>query len=269
MKSAFLLTCALLFSSDASVASALAPPITVKIPRGTIKTITCPADVKMCAEHEYVERTVTVPAFELGATEVTFAQYDACVADGGCVSPPSSWAFENREPKPPCSPEGPCNYPFDEGWGRGELPVVNVSWKDAAAYIDWLNRKTGASYRLPSAVEWEYAARAGARTAFPWGDKLGKNKANCDGCGSKWDNRQTAPVGSFKPNRFGLFDMVGNVNEWVSDCIPSRSKGSQTCMKYLYFGGAWLTNAQAMTGIGYNSVGDYARENHLGFRIAR
>lgn len=267
MKSAILFSCALMFSS---AAAAVTPyPVTVEIPAGKITTITCPAGVAICAEHDYVERTVTVPAFELGATEVTFEQYDACVDDGGCSSPASGWAFENRAVRPPCAAQGPCNHPFDEGWGRGKRPVVHVSWKDASAYVEWLSRKTGVKYRLPSAVEWEYAALARARTAFSWGSKLGKNKANCDGCGSQWDNRQSAPVASFKPNAFGLYDMVGTVNEWVTDCIPTRTPGSQECMKYLYFGGSWMSSAKAMTGIGYNAVGDYARENHIGFRIAR
>ena len=112
--------------------------------------------------------------FALGRHEVTFAEWDACVAAGGC-----------------------SHTPEDEGWGRDDRPVINVSWEDAQQYVAWLSGVTGATYRLPSEAEWEYAARAGTTTRYFWGDEIGENRANCDGCGSEWDNRQTAPVGSF------------------------------------------------------------------------
>ena len=86
------------------------------------------------------------------------------------------------------------------------------------AYVRWLSGQTGERYRLPSEAEWEYAARAGSVTAYSWGNEIGRNRANCDGCGSQWDNGQTAPVGSFGPNGWGLHDMHGNVYEWVQDC---------------------------------------------------
>ena len=92
----------------------------------------------------------------------------------------------------------------DSGWGRGRQPAINVSWDDAQAYVNWLSRITGKTYRLLSEAEYEYAARAGTETAYPWGDDIeldGKAMANCDGCGSQWDNKQTAPVGSFAPTR--------------------------------------------------------------------
>jgi formylglycine-generating enzyme required for sulfatase activity len=95
--------------------------------------------------------------------------------------------------------------------------VINVSWDDAKAYVAWLSKKTGKDYRLLTEAEYEYATRAGTQTAYPWGNDIGKNNANCDGCGSQWDNEQTAPVGSFAPNSFGLYDMVGNVWQWVED----------------------------------------------------
>ncbi|MDE2593579.1 MAG: SUMF1/EgtB/PvdO family nonheme iron enzyme [Burkholderiales bacterium] len=126
---------------------------------------------------------------------VTFDEWDACVAEGGCNG----------------------YVPADQGWGRGRHPVVNISWQDAKAYATWLSRKTGAQYRLLTDNEWEVAARAGTQTEYYWGPKAGKNNANCDGCGSAWDNRSTAPVGSFAPNAFGLYDMLGNVWQWVED----------------------------------------------------
>ena len=94
---------------------------------------------------------------------------------------------------------------------------------------------TGKPYRLLTEAEYEYAARAGTQTAYPWGDDIGKNNANCNGCGSQWDNKQTAPVGSFAPNAFGLYDMVGNVWEWVEDCWHNNYDGAPAD------GSAWIT----------------------------
>ena len=89
------------------------------------------------------------------------------------------------------------------GWGRGRQPVINVSWEDARDYAIWLSEQTGKDYRLPSEAEWEYVARAGTRTKYWWGDEVqrqGKPMANCDGCGSEWEGKQTAPVGKFDAN---------------------------------------------------------------------
>ncbi|MBI3515706.1 MAG: SUMF1/EgtB/PvdO family nonheme iron enzyme, partial [Proteobacteria bacterium] len=94
-------------------------------------------------------------------------------------------------------------------------PAVNVSWEDAQAYAQWLARKTGRGYRLPTEAEWEYAARAGTTTRYSWGNDIGRGNAVCDGCGSQWDDKSTAPVGSFSPNPFGLHDMHGNAWQWV------------------------------------------------------
>ena len=116
--------------------------------------------------------------------------------------------------------------PDDSGWGRGRRPVINVSWEDAEAYAAWLSEQTGKRYRLPSESEWEYAARAGTETAYSWGNEIGVNRANCDDFGSKWSGEQTSPVGSFAPNGFGLYDMHGNVWEWVEDCWHKNYKGA-------------------------------------------
>ena len=98
-------------------------------------------------------------------------------------------------------------------------PVVYVSQDDAQDFIDWLDKKEGTrSYRLPTEAEWEYAARAGTVTRYSWGNTIGRNRANCDGCGSQWDDKRPAPVGSFAANAFGLYDMHGNVSEWVKGC---------------------------------------------------
>jgi formylglycine-generating enzyme required for sulfatase activity len=149
-----------------------------------------------------------------------------------------------------CVANGYCPQPQDEGWGRGRRPVVNVSWYAAEAYVHWLSEVTAKPYRLLSETEYEYAARAGTQTAYPWGDDIGKNNANCTACGSKWDRRQTAPVGSFAANGFGLYDMVGNVGEWVEDCYHENYLGapidgsawtSENCGHRVTRGGSWLT----------------------------
>ena len=102
------------------------------------------------------------------------------------------------------------------------LPVAGISWDEAEAYVTWLSRETGAYYRLPSATEWEYAARANSTTSYSWGDELGENRANCMDCGSGFRGR-LAPVGSFPPNRWQLHDMHGNVWEWTKDCVDPNS----------------------------------------------
>jgi len=107
--------------------------------------------------------------------------------------------------------------PGDKGWRRGSRPVINVSWTDAVAYCQWLSEQTGQTYRLPSEAEREYAARAGTVTAHCWGDEAGQNRANFYDSGSQWSGKQTAPVGSFPPNYWGLYDTAGNTYEWVQD----------------------------------------------------
>ena len=115
--------------------------------------------------------------------------------------------------------------------------MINVNWDDAKLYVAWLSQVTGKTYRLLSEAEYEYATRAGTTTAYPWGDDIklnGQAMADCAGCGSKWDNSQTAPVGSFAPNKFGLYDMVGNVFEWTEDCVHKNYGGAPPD------GSAWL-----------------------------
>jgi len=239
------------------------------LPAGEIHTLSCPPQQPRCAEGQFQPRRVQIEAFEMAETELTFAQWDACVADGGCSNPPSDWAYKNRPVHPPCVVGRPCQHPFDQGWGRGQRPVIHVSWEDVQDYLKWLNAKTGSNYRLPTSEEWEYAALAGTSTRYPWGQKLGKNNANCAECGSRWDDRQTAQVASFKPNPWGLHDLIGNVAEWVSNCIPLDSNGSPGCRAYLYRGGAWSYPSVAMDPrLIRNHQGEY-RDLMLGFRLAR
>ena len=200
--------------------------------------------------------TISQP-FAIGQFEVTFDEWDACAADGGCNG----------------------YKPSDEGWGRGRRPVINVSWDDAGAYAAWLSKKTRKPYRLLSESEYEYAARAGTQTAYPWGNAVGTNKADCHSCGSAWDARQTAPVGSFAPNRFGLYDMAGNVREWTQDCYHDSYSGAPAdgtawteganCYDRVVRGGSWLlAPAFLRSASRYWFTADY-RLRYLGFRVAR
>ena len=175
-------------------------PEMVIVPAGSFNMGSQPGD-EMHTVNEEMEHEVTIAApLAVGRFEVTFAEWDACVADGGCGG----------------------YLPSDYDWGRGDRPVILVSWYDAKAYIKWLTHKTRKRYRLLSEAEWEYTVRAGTDTSYSWGSDIGTNNANCYGCGSDWDNQQTAPVGSFSPNGFGLYDMHGNVAEWVEDCWHQR-----------------------------------------------
>ena len=127
-------------------------------------------------------------------------------------------------------------------------PVIRVSWEDAQSYVRWLSNKTGKSYRLLSESKWEYVARAGSVTAYSWGNDIGHNRANCDGCGSRWDDEKTAPVGAFSANAWGLYDVHGNVWEWLADCWNDSYTGAPAdgsawergnCSRRVLRGGSW------------------------------
>ena len=200
--------------------------------------------------------------FAVGKYEVTFAEWEACVAGGGCNG----------------------YRPNDGGWGRGRRPVINVNWKDAQAYVEWLSEQTGKAYRLLSEAEWEYVARAGTTTPFHFGTTISTEQANYDGnftygSGREGEDRQkTVPVGSFAPNAFGLHDMHGNVWEWTQDCwhnsyasAPSNGGAWErgACSRRVLRGGCWvnlpgdLRSAKRIR----NTVGN--RDYYIGFRLAR
>ncbi|MGB6537892.1 MAG: SUMF1/EgtB/PvdO family nonheme iron enzyme [Xanthobacteraceae bacterium] len=209
------------------------------------------------------QHTVTfAKAFAVSKYDVTFADWDACVAGGGCNG----------------------YKPNDQRWGRGPQPVINVSWDDAQAYVVWLSQVSGKTYRLLSEAEYEYAARAGTTTMYAWGDDIklnGQAMAVCNGCGSKWDSRQPAPVGSFQPNKFGLYDMAGNVWDWTEDCQHNSYNGTPPTD-----GSAWLADSSGdCTGrvvrggsfalfpvylrVAYRVAYSSVRVNYVGFRVAR
>ena len=134
--------------------------------------------------------------------------------------------------------------PGDRGWGRGQRPVIHVSWKDARSYVGWLSRKTGKQYRLLSEAEWEYSARAGTTGPFHFGSTISTDQANYDGRYTYGSGRvgvyrrKTVPVGSFPANGFGLHDMHGNVWEWVEDCWHDSYSGAPSD------GSAWTTGGE-------------------------
>jgi formylglycine-generating enzyme required for sulfatase activity len=142
----------------------------------------------------------------------------------------------------------------------------------------WLSKMTGRPYRLLTEAEWEYAARAGSTTAYFWGDDIGKGNANCSGCGSQWDNRQTSPVEAFKPNAFGLHDMAGNVWQWVQDCYHDDYNGAPTdgsawtggdCNVRGIRGGSWFWKAQDLRSATRQRNATVARNYHFSFRLGR
>jgi len=202
-------------------------------------------------------RKVTIGApLAVGKFEVTFAEWDACVADGGC-----------------------SHKPGDEGWGRGKRPVINVPWTDITKqYLPWLSRKSGKTYRLLTEAEWEYVQRAGTTSRYSWREKIGKGNAVCDGCGSRWDNKQTAPVGSFEANAFGLHDLHGNVWEWVQDCYKDSYRGAPTdgsavttgkCEGRVLRGGSWNFYPRWLRASARRTFGPGYRDNNVGFRVVR
>lgn len=171
------------------------------------------------AGHRSTEKMhpVTIKAFAIGRFEVSVAEYKACVAAGGCRPP--EWLEPGGQHNVETGVSGYYrNYGSNVTGDR--QPVVGVSYDDAVAYARWLTEKTGKPYRLLSEAEWEYAARAGTTTAYWWGNEvrhLGKEMANCQGCGSEWDSKGPAPVDAFQPNPWGLYNVHGNVWEWVAD----------------------------------------------------
>ena len=210
--------------------------------------------------NESPQHVVTIgKAFAVSKFETTFAEWDACVAYGDC------------DP-----------HIGDNGWGnsipRGQRPVISVNWYDAKRYVAWLSRMTGKPYRLLSEAEWEYAARAGTQMAYYWGDEVDNENANCETCGSRWETG-TAPIGSFPPNAFGLYDMLGNVWEWVEDCYHDNYIGAPVdgsewtmggdCNLRVEKGGSWSYGSEMLRAAVHERDPPGSRYSTSGFRVAR
>jgi formylglycine-generating enzyme required for sulfatase activity len=199
-------------------------------------------------DNEQPVHWVSVARFAMGRYEVTFAEYDH-FAD-----------ITGREK------------PNDEGWGRDNRPVINISLIEATAYTGWLSQQTGRTYRLPTEAEWEYAARAGTVTPYWWGNEIGTNIAICDGCGHQWD-KKTLPVGYFGANPFGLSDMSGNVREWTCSEYEEKYSGKeQHCSHkntrfYAERGGSWLNKPEELRVTARNRNLPAGRYINVGFRL--
>lgn len=230
-------------------------PEMVMIPAGTF-TMGCVAgrdDVESdCSDGGKPAHKVTLNAFQIGQYEVTFDQWDAC---------------EKAKA---------CRHAKDSGFGRGKRPVINVSWGDVQQYIQWLNQQTAKSYRLPTEAEWEYAARAGGNSSYPWGNKISCKNANYNY--EKCNTTKSSVIGSYAANAFGLYDTVGNVWEWTQDRYGAYSsqrvsnpKGASagTYRVRVLRGGSWFNNGRLVRSAvrGRNVPGH--RNDGIGFRLAR
>ncbi|MFN7305323.1 MAG: SUMF1/EgtB/PvdO family nonheme iron enzyme, partial [Acetobacteraceae bacterium] len=224
-------------------------PEMLVIPSGTFM-MGSPASEADRRSEEGPQDQVTVRApLAVGRFEVTFAEWDACVAAGGC-----------------------SHRPGDGGWARGNRPVINVSWNDAQQYVVWLSRRTGQRYRLLTEAEWEYAARAGTTTPWHTGSAIGPSQA-------VFASSRTEPVGSRPANRFGLHDMHGNANEWVEDCYrdsyvvafldASQAVTTGGCALRVLRGGSWFNSPQILRAASRGRSSPGSRANDIGFRVAR
>lgn len=229
----------------------------VAIPAGSFQ-MGCSADDTECWEEEKPPHRVQVKAFKMMKYEVTFAQWDACIADGGCRG-----------------------YRYLEPRGRDDQPVVNVSWDDAQRFIVWLNRRTNGGFRLPTEAEWEYAARGGTETRHYWGGESSREHENYRGTRGSDRWVRTAPVGQLRPNGFGLYDMMGNVSEWTQDCwhtgyqsAPADGSAwgsdwdSGYCWRVLR-GGSWGTDPEFLS-VSRRGANEPSRSGEgEGFRLVR
>jgi formylglycine-generating enzyme required for sulfatase activity len=210
-------------------------------------------------DNESPQHRVTIErSFAVGKFEVTFAQWEACVAERACT-----------------------HTPMDESWGRGRRPVIWVSWNHITQqYLPWLSRKTGKTYRLLTEAEWEYAARAGTTMRYAYGDRLSKSLAQYSEGSSLWEARagKTEEVGIFPPNVFGLYDMHGNVKEWVQDCwhatyggAPSNGSAwaTEDCGDRVLRGGSWADPSQLLRSAGRSRFPVNIGLGRHGFRVAR
>ena len=243
----------------ASIVNKTSSASIVVIPAGKFKM----GDINgngLANERPVVEKTIA-NSFAMQSKEVSVGEYEQFVAntgykteaekDRGCAY------YLNGEPVW----EATLNWRnpgFDQ---ESDFPAVCLTYNDAKAYADWLSGQTGQLFRLPNEVEWEYAARAGKETEYPWGNEIGKNLANCGWCGSEWSNRSAAPTGSFSPNAFGLYDTVGNVWEWTN----KKSGQSDVAVR----GGAWnFAPSLARVSTRLILAPDF-RANYIGFRLVR
>ncbi|MGI9525438.1 MAG: SUMF1/EgtB/PvdO family nonheme iron enzyme, partial [Hyphomicrobiaceae bacterium] len=240
-------------------------PEMVRIPAGNFRMGSL--NTRFSDRNQRPSRDIIIPKpFAVGRFEVTFDEWESCYSDGGCA------AY-----KPP-----------DEGWGRGKRPVIRINWKDAITYISWLKHRTGEPYRLLSEAEWEYVARSGSTTLFSTGDTITTYQANFDGRRSYNDGpkgilrAQTQLVGSYQPNAFGLYDVHGNVWEWVADCWANSYEGAPIdgsarlvpnrgtrCTRRVARGGSFNRGARFARSSARYYLSASLRSREMGMRVAR
>ena len=205
-------------------------------------------------EEEKPVHLVSVQPFAISRYEVTFDDWQRCIDDKVC-----------READ-------------DHLWGRGKRPIINISWPEAVAFTEWLSKDTGVKYRLPTEAEWEYAARGGTYTEYPWGNEIGANNANCRECNTPLWEHQSLEVGLFPPNPFGLYDMHGNVWEWMADCwtkgyvnAPRDGKASETgdCKRRVTRSGSWYYFPQLSRSASRDSFPADLFSYNIGIRLVR
>ena len=160
--------------------------------------------------------------------------------------------------------------------GKDDAPVTNVSWSDAKQFVAWLAATTGKQYRLPSEVEWEYAARGGTQTKYWWGDQMQTGMANCNNCSEVAAAEQPVKVGSFKPNPFGLYDMGGGIDQWVEDCWHKNYQGAPSdgsawveadCVAHVIRSGSWRNDARYVRPANRDSYDTNVRYPTHGLRV--
>ena len=237
-------------------------PEMVVVPTGRLEMGSPPWEEGRFRDEGPVRRVSVARRFAVGVHEVTFREWDACRQDGGC-----------------------SHNPYDQGWGRGDRPVIDVSWNDAKEYARWLSRKTRKEYRLLSESEWEYAARAGSMTPFHFGSTVSPEQANYNGSYAYGSGRKgryrkrTEPVGLFPANAFGLRDVHGNVWEWVEDCWHESYRGAPPdvgvwasggdCDYRVLRGGSWVSRPGSTRSAVRGRSGPGDRNHYHGFRVAR
>jgi formylglycine-generating enzyme required for sulfatase activity len=275
-------TAAVARSQGAVFAECSGCPEMVVVPAGSFE-MGSPEDEPSRDPDEGLHEVTFARPFAVAKTHTTWDQWMLCVQDGACDGAGVETALRTGFDGAPIQ-----NY---RDHGRGTRPVVGVSWYDAQRYVGWLNAKTGTdAYRLLSESEWEYAARAGTTTAFPWGEEASHDRANFglddgEGLGGKAEGRdvwvmETAPVASFDPNVWGLYDMPGNIYEWVEDCyqadvslLPTDGSAAKdgNCANRMMRSVSFESNPENVRVA--NRAGVYAPtlrgRNYLGFRVAR
>ncbi|MEW6312540.1 MAG: formylglycine-generating enzyme family protein [Pseudomonadota bacterium] len=263
-------------------------PEMVAIPAGSFVMGSSPTEVTRKKNESPSHRVTIMHTFALGKFEVTRGQYAAFIEASGYQPEAGCWAMENGQ-----YTDSPVR-----GWRNPSFaqednhPAACVSWNDAQSYAAWLSKKTGAKYRLPTEAEWEYAARAGTTTARYWGETSEQacDYANLmDAAGKqevpnvKWGENctdgyaYTAPVGSHKPNPFGLHDMLGNVWEWTEDSYHDSYDGApadgsawvQGGKDRVIRGGSWLNRASHVRAAERNADEPTDHDNFTGFRVVR